>query len=133
MPLEFEYNIWPRFDQWLVRYLILKLGQSMWSGKKWWRISKKISPSENIATYGPSYRMIFSSGTECGNNSKFLSITILVCLLDFHAELQKVEVPGILNSRTKVNEMLYGLHQAAFEVIFLLDIFYMWFSSNSAF
>ena len=83
--------------------------------KKWWRISKKISPSENNATYGPSSRMIFSSGTECGNNSKFLSITVLVCLLDFHAELQKVEVLGILNSGTKVNKMLYGVYQATID------------------
>ena len=67
----------------------------MWSEKKWWRISKKVSPSENIATYGPSYRMIFSSGTEFGNKSEFLSMKALVCLPYFLAELQKVGVPGI--------------------------------------
>ena len=83
-------------------YLLMWLNPCGWetsgggSAKKWWRICKKISHSENNATYGPSSRMIFSSGTECGNNSEFLSMKTMVYLPYFLAELQKVGVPRIL-------------------------------------
>ena len=42
----------------------------------------------------------FSSGTECGNNSFILTITVWLVYNRFRADMEKVEVPRILNLDT---------------------------------